>query len=76
MVALAQSDSAAPEDGRRGDNCDGDYPHNRWCYLGRTPRPHILNGFALRPLRNAFDVALNVALTRLEIIISLILLYF
>ena len=41
MVALAQSDSAAHE-GTRRDNCDGDYRHNRWCYLGRTLRPHIL----------------------------------
>jgi hypothetical protein len=48
MVALAQSDSAVYEDTRPGsNNCDGDYPHNCWWYLGRTPRPNILSGFAL-----------------------------
>src|SRR5262249_51985385 len=33
MVALARSDSAVHENTRPGDNCDGDYPHNRWCCL-------------------------------------------
>src|SRR6516164_9668381 len=47
MVALAQTDSVVHEDTRPGDNCDGDYHHNRWCYLRRTPWPN-LNGFALR----------------------------
>jgi hypothetical protein len=37
--------SAVHEDTRPGDNCDGDYSHNRWCYVGRRPRPSF--GFAL-----------------------------
>ena len=36
MVALAQSDSAVHEDTRPDNNCDGDYTHNRLCYLDRT----------------------------------------
>jgi hypothetical protein len=47
MVALAQSDRAH-RNTRPCNNCGRDYPSDCWCYLGRTPRPNVLNGFALR----------------------------
>ena len=43
MVALTQSESTVYENTRPGNSCDGDYPHSCCCYLGRTPRTHILS---------------------------------